>query len=92
MTENTFEVGSVVLAKAGRDKGKAFIIVGTLSDEYALIANGTGRSIDKPKKKKLRHLALKPHKAIELKEKIEGGRRVFDAEIRKSLKSFGYEG
>jgi large subunit ribosomal protein L14e len=56
MTQGEFEVGRVVLAKAGRDKGKAFIIIQRLDDEYVLIADGAGRTIDKPKKKKIKHL------------------------------------
>lgn len=92
MMEHPWEIGSVVLAKAGRDKGKAFLIVGTLGETYVLIANGTSRSIDKPKKKKRRHLELKPHQVPDIQEKIQNGRKVFDAEIKKSLKSLGYEG
>jgi len=52
MEDKGMEIGRVVLAKAGRDKGKLFMIVGKVDDEYVLIANGTNRSIDKPKKRK----------------------------------------
>jgi Ribosomal protein L14E/L6E/L27E len=46
------DIGRVVLAKAGRDKGKHFVIVGRMDENYVLIANGKSRSIDKPKKKR----------------------------------------
>ncbi len=49
-------VGSVVISKAGRDKGKKLIVVEMESDEYALVADGGLRKVEKPKKKKLRHL------------------------------------
>lgn len=91
MTHHPWGIGSVVLAKAGRDKGKAFLIVGTLGEEYVLIANGTSRSIDKPKKKKRLHLDIKPQQVPEIQEKIQNGRKVFDAEIKKRLKSLGYD-
>ncbi|HHT64615.1 MAG: hypothetical protein ACOX25_03220 [Caldicoprobacterales bacterium] len=91
MTSDEFEVGRVVLAKAGRDKGKDFIIIQRLDDEYVLIADGAGRTIDKPKKKKVRHLKPRPALDQELKQRLETGARVLDADIRKSLKSLGYE-
>jgi len=91
VTDTSLEVGSVVLAKAGRDKGKAFIVVGFLSEEYVLLADGSSRTIDKPKKKKIRHLDPKPQKAKEIQEMMESGLRVLDADIRKSLRSLGYE-
>jgi len=91
MTEAEYQVGRVVLAKAGRDKGKAFIIIQRLDDEYVLIADGESRTIEKPKKKKIKHLIAKPVLVQELKEKLESGGYVLDADIRKSLKSLGYE-
>jgi ribosomal protein L14E/L6E/L27E len=91
MTETEYQIGRVVLAKAGRDKGNAFIIIKRLDDEYVFIADGAGRTIDKPKKKKIKHLILKPVLVQEIKKKIESGEQVLDADIRKSLKSLGYE-
>ena len=40
-----FEIGRVVRAKAGRDKGKFFIIVGRIDQEYVFLAYGTNRYI-----------------------------------------------
>jgi hypothetical protein len=91
MMQDKFQVGRVVLAKAGRDKGKAFIIIQRLDADYVLIADGKGRSINKPKKKKIRHLTAKPALVQELREKLLAGRQVLDADIRKSLQSLGYE-
>ncbi|HHU49321.1 MAG: RNA-binding protein [Caldicoprobacterales bacterium] len=91
MRQGDFEVGRVVLAKAGRDKGKAFIIIRRLDDEYVLIADGERRTIDKPKKKKIKHLKAAPALAQELRNMLRSGGRVLDADIRRSLKSLGYE-
>ncbi|MFO7295146.1 MAG: KOW domain-containing RNA-binding protein [Caldicoprobacter sp.] len=85
------DIGRVVLAKAGRDKGKHFVIVGRMDENYVLIANGKSRSIDKPKKKKIKHLEAKPHVLYNVREKILSGQKVFDAELRKSLEALGYE-
>ena len=48
-------IGSVVISKAGRDKGDNFIVL-SLDGEFAMLANGDLRKVDKPKKKKLKHL------------------------------------
>lgn len=48
--------GSVVIAKAGRDKGKAFAVVEVLSDREVLIADGKRRPIERPKRKNVIHL------------------------------------
>lgn len=47
--------GSVVRAKAGRDKDSYFVVLDVL-DKFALIADGRSRKLEKPKKKNLNHL------------------------------------
>ena len=48
--------GSVVIAKAGRDKGKAFAVLEVLDDRTVLIADGRSRPIERPKRKNVLHL------------------------------------
>ena len=48
--------GSIVRAKAGRDKDKFFVVLDT-DGSYAMIADGRRRRVEKPKRKKLIHLA-----------------------------------
>lgn len=91
MSETSIEIGRVVRSKAGRDKNGVYIIVEVIDRDYVMIANGADRSIDKPKKKKIKHLEPKPYIAFDIKVKLENGRKVFDGEIKKSLKSLGYE-
>ncbi len=47
--------GSIVRAKAGRDKGGYFVVLGT-DGRYALIADGKRRRVEAPKRKNLIHL------------------------------------
>jgi ribosomal protein L14E/L6E/L27E len=49
-------VGCVVRSMAGRDKGRLFLAVGVAGEAHLLIADGDLRKVEKPKKKKLRHL------------------------------------
>ncbi len=49
--------GTVVISKAGHDRGKRFVILST-EDRFAFIADGRTRTISSPKKKKIIHLVL----------------------------------
>ena len=48
--------GMVVRSRAGRDAGRWFVIL-ELDAEYAYLADGGLRRLEKPKRKKRRHLA-----------------------------------
>ncbi len=48
--------GMVVRSRAGRDAGRWFVIT-ALEGNYALLADGDLRRLEKPKRKKLMHLA-----------------------------------
>ena len=50
--------GSVVIAKAGRDKGKAFAVIEVLDPRTVLIADGKRRPIERPKRKNVVHLQM----------------------------------
>ena len=91
MEIGNFEIGRVVLATAGRDKGRLFIVVGIVDQNNVLIANGTTSPISKPKRKKIKHLKPKKELITSIREKILGGKRIFDSEISKQLEALGYE-
>ena len=48
--------GSVVIAKAGRDKGRAFAVTDIIDERTVLIADGKSRPIERPKRKNVIHL------------------------------------
>ena len=48
--------GQIVRATAGRDKGELFFVTGQ-EGEFLLLANGKGRTMAAPKRKKPRHVA-----------------------------------
>lgn len=51
-----YKLGDLVISKKGRDCEKLFMVVGLVSEDYVHIANGTLRKLEKPKKKKVKHL------------------------------------
>ncbi len=48
-------IGSIVISKAGRDKGMLFLVV-DIKDGYIYVADGKLRRVENPKKKKVKHL------------------------------------
>lgn len=50
------DIGRVVVATAGRDKGTPLVVVGTEGTEYLLLADGRRRKAQSPKRKKRRHI------------------------------------
>lgn len=85
MTELVPKIGRVCRSKAGRDKGRTFLIWEVIDEEYVRIVDGQVRKIAKPKKKKRKHLELKYQMLEGIASKIEAGTKVFDAEIRSAL-------
>ena len=83
-------LGRVAVSTAGRDARRAFLVVGLSGEGYVLLADGDLRKMERPKKKKLRHVRLEPAVAEEVREQLAQGGYVQDAQIRKSILSLGY--
>ena len=78
-------LGQVVYSKAGRDIGKVFMVVGILDDLNVLISDGDLRRIEKPKKKKIKHLDPTKDINITLGQKLENKLKVSNSDMRKAL-------
>lgn len=73
---------TVVLSAAGHDKDGVFAVIGFADGDHAFIADGKLRTLEKPKKKKLKH--LKPIGILERKNPPQTNRQ-----LRRALKAFG---
>lgn len=82
-----FQVGQIVKSKAGRDKGHYFIIIDDLG-EYVYLVDGHLRKLEKPKKKKKKHLQPISIVVNDLKEQIIEGYKITNADIRKALELY----
>lgn len=78
-------IGQVVYSKAGRDKGKCFIITGIINESYVLISDGDLRRYENSKKKKTKHLVITENIIDALALRITAGGKVTNADIRKAL-------
>lgn len=78
-------LGQIVVSRAGRDAGKRFVVVKVIDDSFVEISDGDLRKIEKPKRKKIKHLKCTDEKAENLAEKLKNSSRITNAEIRKML-------
>ena len=76
------EIGSVVISKAGRDRGRLFLVVAEVDDDFVMVANGALRKMDRQKKKRRKHLKPTGRTVAELQERLSQGRPVEDHELR----------
>ena len=79
---------SLIVSKAGRDKGQLFYVVDT-DEQYVYLADGKSRKLEKPKRKKRKHVEQIPRTESRIAEKIRNGEKVLNSELRKELASFG---
>jgi len=84
--QNNIEIGSLVLATAGRDEGYYFVVIGKPSQDYVLIVNGDNRTLSSPKKKKIKHLESMDIIFDNIAEKINQNKKIFDSEIYSVIK------
>jgi ribosomal protein L14E/L6E/L27E len=84
---NTDYIGTIALSKSGRDEGRYFIIIGIINNEYVYISDGDLRAIEKPKRKKIKHLYLTNTVAEDIKSVLQAGDKVSNSAIRKYLQS-----
>lgn len=85
MTSDGVTVGQLVTSRAGRDQGKAYLVVEVLSGSFVLVADGTVRRVGAAKKKNLRHLIAHRAVAPEIAERRAKG-KVSDEDVRQALK------
>ena len=79
---------SLIVSKAGRDQGQLFYVIDT-DEQYVYLVDGKSRKLEKPKRKKRKHVEQVPRTESRIAEKIRNGEKVLNSELRKELASFG---
>ena len=77
-------ISDVVMSTAGRDKGKLFYVIGT-DPVYLTLANGKDRTLEKPKRKKRKHIQKVLRSETRVAEKLRLGDKVLNSELRRDL-------
>lgn len=89
MSDYPMEPGRVVISRAGHDKGIAFVVL-EKQENLFLVANGEGRSVLRPKRKKGIHLIPQPDRIPPEGQPVPSDRKATDAYLRKELSRLGY--
>lgn len=79
-----WKTGTVVRSLAGHDKDNLFVII-NVENEYVYLVDGKCRPLDKPKKKKVKHIqyVANSDEFDRLKQNTE---RLLDAHVRKLIR------
>ena len=81
-------IGFLASSKAGHDKDKIYIIIKE-DTEYVWLADGKIRTMDKPKKKRKKHIQpIKYFNNEEMRSSLLEGKKVSDLEIVMVLKNY----
>ena len=77
-------ISDVVVSTAGRDAGTMYYVIGRLG-ECLLLANGKNRTLEKPKRKKQRHIQKVLRSETRVAEKLISGDKLLNSELRRDL-------
>lgn len=77
-------IGSFVISRSGRDAGKYYVII-DMHNEYVYLVDGYFRTLEHPKKKKLKHVIRLVSVNSLLAEKVTK-KAVKNEEIKRAIK------
>ncbi len=77
-------ISDVVVSTAGRDAGEWFYVIAQ-DPIYLYLANGKDRPLDKPKRKKRKHVQKVLRSETRVAEKLKTGGKVLNGELRRDL-------
>ncbi|MEE1015344.1 MAG: KOW domain-containing RNA-binding protein [Lachnospiraceae bacterium] len=77
--------GMMAISKAGHDKDSWYVVL-KVEGNAAFLVNGVNRTIENPKRKKLKHLQPVNEVPENLQEKLQNSREWTNEEIKRALK------
>ena len=81
---STIGISDVVKSTAGRDQDQLFYVIGG-DDLYLILANGKDRPLDRPKRKKRKHVQKVLRSETRVAAKLMQGDKVLNSELRRDL-------
>ena len=77
-------ISDVVISTAGHDKGRLYYVIGC-DRQYLTLADGKGRTLEKPKLKKHKHVRKVLRSETRVAQKLRLGDKVLNSELRRDL-------
>lgn len=81
-------ISDVVKSTAGRDQGELFYVL-KVEGQYLMLVNGKDRTLEKPKRKKCKHVAMVLRSETRVAAKLASGDKVLNSELRRDLAFIG---
>lgn len=85
--DNRLEKGYFAVSQAGHDCNEIYVIINSDS-EYVYLADGRLRTLDKLKKKKIRHVRIIKTIDQTIAEKISQDRLLINEDIKRAIKLY----
>ena len=77
-------ISDVVVSTAGHDAGEWFYVI-SADSQFLFLANGKDRTLDKPKRKKRKHVQKVLRSETRVAVKLRNGDKVLNGELRRDL-------
>lgn len=82
------KIGQMVKSKKGRDKDRFFMVIEIVDDLYVHLVDGDLRKVERPKLKKVKHLAKTNFISNDISGKVSEGKKITNLMIRYELEKF----
>lgn len=85
--EEKFQIGKLAFSKAGHDKDSIYVII-KFDQEYVYLVDGILKKLEKPKKKRIKHIQIINEIPANIAESLQTGKKVTDEDIKRAIKIF----
>ncbi len=75
-----------MISTTGRDKGIYFVVIDSDNEGYVYLVDGLLRKLEKPKKKKIKHIEITSYHSDTIAEKITNKAKITNQDVKKVLK------
>lgn len=85
MQPREIKVGQLVYSRAGRDRGRPFLVWQIADSRRVFVVDGIIRRTAKPKAKNIIHIQAVNRIDLTIAERLKQGEIITDAEVRKTI-------
>jgi len=83
--DNRDEIGCFGVSRAGHDRNEIYVIINS-DEEYVYLADGKSKTVDKPKKKKKKHIQIIVHIDQAIQTKLNQNKLFINEDIKRAIK------
>lgn len=83
-----YGIGMMAKSLAGHDKGKIYLVF-SADSEYVYLVDGEYRTLDRPKKKKKKHVQIDHHITEWIRNLLEEGKTIRNSDVIRARREYG---